>query len=170
MSDQGYVPAEGEGGEEADVGICCKKCTPLQRKIGYYITFLIGLFLFVLGLINSLGVAIGSTISAVYLAASGIIIILNPLWVKSFSKIIEDMKNPARAVSSLIYVICLVLLILAKFVFGSTIATIILLVLTALAEVWYFLSYFQNGQAAMIQCVKTCCCNKQDGGETQTSS
>ena len=159
MLDQAPLPASGDQTDEP--GCCCKNCSPIQRKIGYYITFVLGLFLFALGIINSFGFLFGDSGAALYLASGGIIIILNPLWIKPFSKIVEDMKQPQRLVSSIIFVGCLVMLIVSKYVFDETILVILFSVLTVLSGIWYFLSYFENGQTALIQCVKTCCCSKQ---------
>ena len=164
MSDQGYTASGGD----SDVACCCQNCTPAQRKIGYYITFLIGLILFVLGIINSLGLLFMEETSALYLAGGGIIIILNPLWIKSCSKLLEDMKSPVRIVSSILFVGCIAMLIISKYVFNSKLLICIFSAGTALSGIWYFLSFFENGQAACVQCVKTCCCSKGDapsGGE-----
>ena len=37
MSDQGYSPAESGQEEEEDTGLFCQGCSPLGRKIGYYL-------------------------------------------------------------------------------------------------------------------------------------
>ena len=165
MSDQGYTSA---GGDE-NVGICCRTCTPLQRKIGYYVTFLVGIIVFVLGILNSFGFLLGSTGAAFYLAAGGLIIVFNPLWVKSCSQLLSDMKQPVRLVSSIIFVTCLVCLIIFNYAVGNDILTIIFSIATILSGIWYFLSYFEHGQQAFIACCKVCCCgdknNSPSGGE-----
>ena len=159
MADQGYTAATDE-----DSGCCCQTCSPTTRKIGYYVTFLIGLVLFVLGIINIFFVLLGSN-SSYYLSAGGIIIILNPLWIKNCSKLLEDMKSPLRIISSIIFVACIAMLIVSEFVFKSQTLIIIFSVATSLSGIWYFLSFFENGQAACVACVKTCC--SKDGGSTQ---
>ena len=173
MIDQVPLPQGADANGEA--GICCKTCSPIQRKIGYYITFALGFFLFLLGIINSFGFLFGESTSALYLAAGGLIIILNPLWIKPCSKIIEDMKQPQRLTSSIIFIVCLIVLLLSKLVFDVTFLSLIFSVLTVLSGLWYFLSYFENGQAAFITCIKTCCGSKKNdtassSGDTANSS
>ena len=159
MSDQGYTAS----GSEENAGICCQTCTPLQRKIGYYVTFLIGIIVFALGIINLIFSIFGSTSSAFYLAAGGLIIIFNPLWIKNCSQLLSDMKQPIRLISSIIFIVCLVCLIVFNYFVDNTPLTIIFSVATTLSGIWYFLSYFENGQQAFIACFKVCCCGNKGG-------
>ena len=155
-----------ETGDATESGCCCANCTPFQRKIGYYLTFLLGLFLFAIGIINLIGIFFAQTSAAIYLAGGGIIIILNPLWIKNCSQLVADMKKPVRFISSVIYVGCIIILIISDFIFKSTILTILFSIGTVISGIWYFLSYFEKGQEACIGCIKSCCCSKKtEGGE-----
>ena len=149
MSDQGYSAAEDENGE--DGGIFCQSLSPTTRKLGYYTTILVGVIVFIFGIINIL------TFSVLFLIAGSIIIILSPLWVKSPKALIKDLKNPLRFTSFLIFLCCLIAAIILPNVFeDSIIIKAICGVLLAFSGIWYFLSFFQNGQKACVACIKTC--------------
>ena len=148
MSDQGYTAAEDENGE--DGGIFCQNCSPTTRKIGYYLTILAGIVLYVFGIFNLL------TLQVVFLVAGSLFLILAPLWVKSPKALFQDLKNPLRLTSFLIFLACLVATIIVWLIVKNTILTVICGVLLALSGIWYFLSFFQNGQKACIACIKSC--------------
>ena len=162
MSDQGYTSA----GEDGDVCCCCTSCSSTQRKFGYYITLLLGLFLYAFGIINLFGLIFGDTGASIFIIFGGLFIILHPLWIKSFAKLLADMKNPIRITSTLFFVISLVGLIITKFIISNTILIIVFLILSVISGLWYFLSFFENGQAACLGCLKTCCKGKEGGEAT----
>ena len=165
MSDQGYT--QPEGGEE-DTGICCRSWSPLGRKLGYYITFLAGLILFVVGIIDVLFA------SVVPLVCGSCLCIFSPLWIKSPKDLFLDLKNPVRLLSLLIF---LGFLVAAIIVMAADKLSFFLKILLgsclALSGIWYFLSYFENGQKACIAFIKTCCGKgeeNQGGSEQQPQS
>ena len=145
MSDQ-------ETNGEDSGGIFCKTCSPAQRKWGYYITFIFGAVVFAFGVINILSK------QNVYLIAGSSIILLCPLWVKSCSGCVGDMKNALRLTSTLIFFIFLVANIVF-FVLGVEpgILTFVLGVCLGVSGIWYFLSFIPNGQQACLACLKSCC-------------
>lgn len=142
---------------------CCANLTPFQRKLGYYVTFIIALALFVFGTIGLFGLLLGESSSPLYLSAGGLIIILNPLWIKSCGKIWEEMKLPIRWTSSLIFMASIILLIVSNYIIDNQMLILIFSVMVILSGIWYFLSFFENGQKACVGCIKNCCC-KDDGG------
>ena len=149
MSDQGYTPAEDENGE--DGGIFCQNLSPTTRKLGYYGTILVGVIVFVLGIVNLL------TFSIIFLIAGSLLLLLAPLWIKSPQALVKDLKNPLRLSSFIIFFICLVAAIVLPSIFDDNfIVKTICGVLLALSGIWYFLSFFQNGQKACIACIKSC--------------
>ena len=161
MSDQGY--GESDGNSEDDVLPCLKSCSPIVRKIGYYLTFLAGVVVFLVGIIDLLGS------SVIPLIIGSIIVILSPLWIKSPIALCKELKNPVRLTSTILFVVFLVLTILANFVFDSFILRIIFGICLGFAGIWYFLSFFENGQKAFIACLKSCC-GKEQQGETPPPS
>ena len=146
--------------DEDSGGIFCQNCTPTQRKWGYYITFAVGALVFGFGLIGMFG---GENI---YLIGGSVIILLTPLWIKSCSGCVADMKNALRLTSTLIFFIVLVINILFRFVipheeFLLKMLYYIAVICLGVAGVWYFLSFIPNGQKACIACLKSCCSNDQ---------
>ena len=153
MSDQGYTQAE-SGGED-DVLPCLRGCSPIIRKIGYYLTFLAGVVVFVVGIIDLIGS------SVIPLIIGSCIVILSPLWIKSPIALCKELKNPVRLTSTIIFLVFLALTFVANFVLDSFVLRIVFGVCLGLAGIWYFLSFFDNGQKACIACLKACCAKDQ---------
>ena len=149
MSDQGYTQPDDQ--EEEDTGLFCRNCSPAMRKLGYYLTFLAGIIIFVLGIINILSANVA------FLIVGSLVTILSPLWIKSPKILCIELKNPVRLLSTLIFLGFLIATIIATTTLESTILSVILGICLALAGIWYFLSFFKNGQKACIAFLKTCC-------------
>ena len=150
MSDQGYTAAESE-----DTGIFCHTCSPLTRKIGYYVTFGFGFIVFGIGIIMMI------TLSSYLLVAGSLIILLSPLWIKSPSVLCNELKNPLRLTSCIIFLAFLALSIANLIMDWSFIINIIGGIGLAISGIWYFLSFFENGQKACVECMKACCCSSE---------
>ena len=160
MSDQGYAPQEDEQGE--DGGIFCQSCSPVTRKIGYYVQFLGGIVIFVIGIFNLIGLSVG------FLIVGSILTILSPLWIKSPKRCLLDLKDPGRLVSCIIFLSLLVATIVVSKMTDSSFIIAIVGFCLALAGIWYFLSFFQNGQSALMACIKTCC-GKNENSQGESS-
>ncbi len=156
MSDQGYTAAESE-----DTGIFCQKCSPSTRKIGYYLTFGFGFIVFGIGIIMMV------TLSSYLLVAGSLIILLSPLWIKSPSILCSELKNPIRLTSCIIFLVFLALSIINLIMDWSFVINIIAGIGLALSGIWYFLSFFENGQQACLACLKTCWKKQENQGESQ---
>ncbi len=161
MSDQGYGSQGTQEEQEDDGGIFCQSCSPFARKLGYYLTFAAGVVVFIVGLINLL------TLSVTPLIIGSVIIFLCPLWIKSPKACCMDLKNPLRLTSCLIYLVFLVATIIVTLVTDLKVLPIILGICLGIAGIWYFLSFFKNGQKAFLACIKSCC-GKSEGSEGQT--
>ena len=154
MSEQGYTSSE--NGQEVDDGLFCRNCSPDCRKIGYYLTFLVGIVIFVLGIIFFF------VLNVSFIIVGSVTIILSPLWIKSPKSLVVSLRHPLRFTSLLIYLGFLA----ATIAIGVTnegkgfLYTLFGILLGA-SGIWYFLSYFENGQQALITCCKTCF-KKQD--------
>ena len=165
MSDQGYTAAQDNNANE-DTGVFCQNCSPTTRKVGYYLTFAVGFILFVFGVI------LIATLTVTPLICGSLIIIFCPLWIKSPRDMCIALKNPVRITSTLIFIGFLIATIVVYYAIDSTILNIIFGVCLGLAGIWYFLSYFENGQEAALVFCKTCCKKSTDqqgqgqGGET----
>ena len=151
MSDQGYTSQDDQQGE--DGGIFCQNCHPTTRKIGYYLQFFAGIVAFGFGIIFLF------LLSVTFLIVGSLLIILSPLWIKSPKRCFLDLKDPGRLISFIIFLVFLGATVfvstqegdifyLLKIVFGACLAV---------SGIWYFLSFFQNGQTALVVCIKTCC-------------
>lgn len=144
--------SEEESGNDGDTGgLFCQSCSPTTRKLGYYITAAIGFFLFIYGIVSLLGGNIW------FLTVGCLVILFSPLWIKNCKSCFLDLKNPIRITSTIIFLVFLAATIILNIFFDSLIIKIITGICLALAGIWYFLSYFENGQKACISCLKGCC-------------
>ena len=141
-------------------GIFCQNCSPTTRKLGYYATFFVGLIVFGLGIINTI-FSLGFL--SYYLIIGGYIILLCPLWIKSPSGCVADMKNALRITSTLIFFAFLVVnTVIIIMEYDNKVVCYILGIGLGLSGIWYFLSFFPNGQKACIACMKSCCCSSSE--------
>ena len=158
MSDQGYTSANDGVSEPCCL---CTNCTEGQRKCGYYITFIFGIVFMIFGVVGLFGILAGQSGTPIFFIAADVILILNPLWFKTVGALVSDLKSPVRIVSSIVFISLMVLLALATYGHWGDALIYIFSILNVLCGVWWFLSYFQNGQQACMDCIKNCCCNKE---------
>ena len=137
--------------DEDDGGIFCQNCSPTVRKMGYFATFLLGLILFVVGIIDVFGGDVA------WIIVGSLIILFCPLWVKSPKKCLFDFKDILKATSSLIFIILLIVNILCSAMEWGSALQYILGILLAISGVWYFLSFIPGGQKFCADCIKGCC-------------
>ena len=150
MSETETSPTEEDSG-----GIFCQNCSPSTRKFGYYLTFLIGLIVFGFGVVQMI------FNDVLFLIVGGFIILLCPLWIKSPSGCCTDLKNAVRLTSTLIFFVFLILTTICYFAKFSSILNYISGIGLGLSGIWYFLSYFPNGQKACVSCMKSCCSSEK---------
>ena len=144
--------------EEDSGGIFCQNCSPTTRKLGYYITFLIGLIIFGYGIICMLFAFSGP---AYTLLIGGYTILLCPLWIKSPKGCFADMKNALKITSTLIFFSLLVTNTVILIIGLEGVIRYILGICLGLSGIWYFLSFFPNGQKGCIACMKACCSSSE---------
>ncbi len=144
--------------EEDSGGIFCQNCSPTTRKLGYYITFLIGLIIFGYGIICMLFAFSGP---AYTLLIGGYTILLCPLWIKSPKGCFADMKNALKITSTLIFFALLVTNTVILIIGLEGVIRYILGICLGLSGIWYFLSFFPNGQKGCIACMKACCSSSE---------
>ena len=138
--------------EDDDGGIFCQCCSPTARKIGYFLTFAIGVIAFVIGIIK----VIGGNVA--WLIVGSLLMLFCPLWVKSPKKCLSEFKNVLKITSSIIFIILLILNILVATVFNwGSFVRYLLGILLAISAIWYFLSYIPNAQKGCAECLKSCC-------------
>ena len=158
--EQQYTPQEETKKEEEDGGIFCPNLSPFVKKLGYYLTFLVGIVVFIVGIISLIE---GSVIA---LIIGSLIVILSPLWIKSPAALCRDLKNPLRLTSCILFFAFLIATIVANILFKDDVfIPLILGICLGAAGIWYFLSYFENGQKACISCLKACCPKKEGEGQ-----
>ena len=88
----------------------------------------------------------------------GYTILLCPLWIKSPKGCCNDMKNALRISSTLIFFALLVTNTIAVIIdLKYTFLRYLLGICLGLSGIWYFLSFFPNGQKGCIACMKACC-------------
>ena len=151
--------SEGENQEEDSGGIFCQNCSPTTRKLGYYGTFLVGLLVFIIGIINLIG---GDPL---FMIVGSLGILLSPLWIKSPQGCMQNMKNGLRLSSTLIFLAFLVLSIICHFSGWGIILDYVFGIGLGVSGIWYFLSFFPNGQKACVACIKSCCSSDKGTSE-----
>ena len=137
--------------EDDDGGIFCQSCSPTTRKIGYYLTFILG----AIGLIVGFVLAFFGTSWVVIIGS--FLIMLCPLWIKSPRKCITDFKNILKLTSFLIHFIVLIVVIVFVCLGWDGVPLYIVNVCLGISGLWYFLTFIPNGQKACIACMKSCC-------------
>ena len=135
--------------EDDDGGIFCQNCSPTTRTIGYYVTFIVGFIIFIIGVFDLFDNKVTSLI------IGGLIVLFTPLWIKSPKSCLFQFKDALRTSSFLIYFLFLVLTIISHFFFDQTF-TIIFGIFLGVTGIWYFLSFIPGGHQFLITCCKGC--------------
>ena len=141
--------------EDDDGGLFCQNCSPVARRILYYLTFIVGAILFIIGFILTFLGNIGLVI------AGTVLILFCPFWIKSLKKCFLDFKDLIKLTSFLIYLVFFVLVIVAKALDWSGVILYILGIGLGISGIWYFLTFVPNGQKACIACLRSCCSKKE---------
>ena len=137
--------------DEDDGGIFCQNCSPTVRKMGYFATFLLGLILFVVGIVDVFGGNVA------WIIIGSLIILFCPLWIKSPKKCFCEFKDILKTTSAVIYIGLLIANIVIAALGSEGALKYILGVLLAISGIWYFLSFVPNGQKCCVDCIKGCC-------------
>ena len=143
--------------EDDDGGLFCQNCSPTLRKAGYYITFIIGVILFIIGFVATFLGNLG------FVIAGTILILFCPFWIKSLKKCFLDFRDLIKLTSFLIYVVFFVLVCCASALKWTGFILYFFGIGLGLSGFWYFLTFVPNGQKACMACLRTCC-GKDDAG------
>ena len=138
-----------------DVLFCCKKLTTNQRKIGFYITLLIGGLLYITSIIYFFGSVFGSDTSYIYAICAAFITLLCPLWMNSPSQLISVLREPSRKKAMLILIISIIGLFIFRY-FDVKLLALLFIFGTISSGIWLSLSYYQNGQESLLKLFKKC--------------
>jgi len=141
--------------ENDDVLFCFKKLTTNQRKIGFYISLLIGVILYITAIINFFGSVFGRDISYMYAVFAAFITLLCPLWMSSPSQVISGLREPSRKMTFLILLLSLVGLSIFRFFDVKLLSLVFILTLIS-SGIWLSLSYYQNAQESLLDFLKKC--------------
>ena len=142
--------------EEDSGGLCCQGCSPTARKCGYYITFILGLFLFCYGVFELLSA------NVYWLIGGSLIVLFCPLWVKNCKACFMDFKNALKITSAIIFIIFLGGTIACTLLTKEKYLSLILGICLGISGIWYFLSFFPGGQKGCVDCIKSCCCKSSE--------
>ena len=138
-----------------DVLFCCKKLTTNQRKIGFYITLLIGGLLYITSIIYFFGSVFGSDTSYIYALCAAFITLLCPLWMNSPSQLISGLREPSRKKAMLILIISIIGLFIFRY-FDVKLLALLFIFCIISSGIWLSLSYYQNGQESLLKLFKKC--------------
>ena len=152
-----------------DVLFCCKKLTTNQRKIGFYITLLIGLILYITAIINFFGSIFGSDVSYMYALLAALITLLCPLWMSSPSQLFSGLRDPSRKMTILILIISVIGLFTFRIFDVKLFALIFVLTLIS-SGIWLSLTYYQNGQESLLEFLKKCFNRNKDNNNLNNNN
>ena len=138
-----------------DLVFCCKKLTTNQRKIGFYITLLIGGLLYITSIIYFFGSVFGQDISYIYALFAAFITLLCPLWMNSPSQLISGLRDSSRKKTMLILIISIIGLITFR-IFDVKLLALLFIFGIIASGIWLSLSYYQNGQESLLNLFKKC--------------
>ena len=82
-------------------------------------------------------------------------------WIKSPKGCFADMKNALKITSTLIFFALLVTNTVILIIGLEGVIRYILGICLGLSGIWYFLSFFPNGQKGCIACLKACCSSSE---------
>ena len=136
-----------------DVPSCCKKLSTNQRKIGFYITLLVGVIFYITAIVNFFGSVFGNDVSYMYALIAAVISLLTPLWMNSFTQVLSGLREPSRKLTFLILLISIVGLFTFR-IFNVRIMSLICIFALILSGIWLSISYYKNGQESLIECFK----------------
>ncbi len=141
--------------DDDDVPFFCKKLSTNQRKIGFYITLLVGVILYITAIVNFFGSVFGSDISYMYAIIAAVISLLSPLWMNSFTQVLAGLRDPSRKLTFLILLISIVGLFTFR-IFPVKALALICIFSLIISGIWLSLSYYKNGQETLLECFKRC--------------
>ena len=141
--------------ENDDVSLFCKKLSVKQRKIGFYLTLVIGAILYIIAIVNFFGSVFGGDISYMYAIFAALITLFCPLWMNSFSQVFSGLREPSRKLSFFGLLISFIGLILFS-IFGGKFFKLLFIFGLIISGLWLSLSYYQNGQETLLQLLKKC--------------
>ena len=141
--------------ENDEVPPCCQNISASKRKFGFYLTLIIGAILYIMAIVNFLGSVFGDDVSYMYAIFAVLITLLCPLWMKSFSQTFSGLREPGRKLSFFALIISFIGLMLFNF-FGNKLFRLLFVFGLILSGLWLSLSYYQNGQETLLQCIKKC--------------
>ena len=135
------------------VSFCFQYCSSSKRKLGYYLTLALGAILYIVAIVNFFSSVFGSDLSYMYAIFAALITLLCPLWMKSFSQVISDLKESSRKITSLALIISFIGLIIFG-IFDIKFFKLLFIFGIILSGLWLSLSYYQNGQEKLLNCIK----------------
>ena len=139
--------------DDDDVLPCCKRLSTNQRKIGFYITLLVGVVLYITAIVNFFGSVFGNDVSYMYALIAAAISLLTPLWMNSFAQVLSGLREPSRKLTFLILLISIVGLFTFR-IFNVRAMSLICIFALILSGIWLSISYYKNGQESFIECFK----------------
>ena len=138
-----------------EVPLCCQKCSTRMRKLGYYLTLLIGAVLYLVTILNFFSSVFGGELSYMYAVYAALITLLCPLWMKSFSQVLSGLKESSRKSTFISLIISLVGLLLSGYMDKRFLSLIFIFGLIFFG-LFLALSYYQNGQESLLDYLKKC--------------
>ena len=146
--------------EDDEVGPCCTNLDAFKRKIGFWITIGLGAIFYLLAIIGLFGELSGEGSGSVYYSLAGTCVtIFAPLWFRSMTQIIAEMKEPIRYSTVIVLFIGVIGMLISTIIWSHNFVVFIFCLVVILAGLWYCLSFYEqgNGQQTVLNFFKSCC-------------
>ena len=141
--------------DKDEVPPCCQKCSTGMRKLGFYLTLLIGAVLYLVAILNFFSSVFGGELSYMYAVSAALVTLFCPLWMKSFSQVLSGLREPSRKSTFFCLLISLVGLLLSGYM-DKKFPALIFILGNILFGLFLALSYYQGGQESLIDYLKKC--------------
>ena len=126
-----------------------------MRKLGYYLTLLIGAVLYLVAILNFFSSVFGGELSYMYAVSAALVTLFCPLWMKSFSQVLSGLREPSRKSTFISLIISLGGLLLSVYMDKRFLSLIFIFGLIFFG-LFLALSYYQNGQESFLDYLKKC--------------
>ncbi|RPD66001.1 SFT2-domain-containing protein [Lentinus tigrinus ALCF2SS1-7] len=158
MASKGWFNLEAAGGVipetqffEGDSAFKFLGLTRTQRLYGFIGCLVLG---FVLSLLGSIFLFLGSLVSFAFLYGLGTVIsLIGTGFLIGFAKQLKLMFKPVRVAATIIFLGSIALIFVGAFVIRSDVLCIIFVIIEYLAYAWYTLSYIPYARSAVLRVV-----------------
>ena len=148
---------------EENEDLCCPKLSYTERIIGFSVCFVLGILIELLSFGSFIGLFTGHPARfAILFSIGNITSLAGTFFLVGPTRQLKNMTDKKRLITSLIYIISIIMTIISVYVFDSWILVVVFISIQFGAYIWYVLSYIPFGRQLCKGCLKNFCCEKSD--------